>query len=81
MTAYQRKPQEGLEGQYFDVINYPNAHHGFDQKRKRIRYRGYTLAYDAEATDDSRKRVKEFFVRHLTDELKKKPPFLDRQKP
>jgi len=61
-----------VKGAEFDVINYPNAHHGFDQQRNTIRYKGHTLAYSAEATFDSRKRVKEFFIRHLTTELKAK---------
>lgn len=50
-----------VTGAEFDVINYPNAHHGFDQQRKTIRYKGHTLAFSPEATSDSRKRVKEFF--------------------
>jgi hypothetical protein len=37
-------------------------HHGFDQQRQAIKYKGHTLAYNAKATADSRKRVKEFFV-------------------
>jgi dienelactone hydrolase len=64
-----------VTGAEFDVINYPNAHHGFDQQRKTIRYKGHTLAYSPEAASDSRKRVREFFIRHLTDELKAKAPF------
>jgi dienelactone hydrolase len=64
-----------VKGAEFDVINYPDAHHGFDQQRETIRYKGHTLAYNAEAASDSRKRVREFFTRHLTDELKAKAPF------
>jgi dienelactone hydrolase len=71
IKAKDRKIVTGAE---FDVINYPNAHHGFDQQRQTIKYKGHTLAYNAEATADSRKRVKEFFVRHLTDEFKAKFP-------
>ncbi len=71
IRAKDRKIVTGAE---FDVINYPNAHHGFDQQRRTIKYKGHTLAYDAGATADSRKRVKEFFVRHLTDEFKAKVP-------
>jgi dienelactone hydrolase len=63
-----------VTGAEFDVINYPNAHHGFDQQRQTIKYKGHTLAYNADATADSRKRVKEFFIRYLTDEFKAKVP-------
>ncbi len=68
------KRSGNVTGAEFDVINYPDAHHGFDQQRKAIRYKGHTLAFSPEAASDSRKRVKEFFIRHLTDELKTKVP-------
>lgn len=71
LKARERNIVTGAE---FDVINYPNAHHGFDQQRQTIKYKGHTLAYSAEATADSRKRVREFFVRHLTDESKARAP-------
>ncbi|MBR1170076.1 dienelactone hydrolase family protein [Bradyrhizobium liaoningense] len=62
-----------VAGAEFDVVEYPNAHHGFDQQRDRpFKYRGHTLAYSPDATADSRKRVIDFFVRHLTDDLKTK---------
>ena len=62
-----------VAGAEFDVVNYPNARHGFDQQRDHpITYRGHTLAYSSEATIDSRKRVIDFFVRCLTDEFKTK---------
>jgi hypothetical protein len=38
-----------VTGAEFDVINYPNAHHGFDQPRQTIKYKGHTLAYSADA--------------------------------
>jgi dienelactone hydrolase len=63
-----------VTGAEFDVINYPSAHHGFDQVRQPIKYKGHTLAYSADATADSQKRVRDFFVRHLTDEFKAKVP-------
>jgi len=63
-----------VTGAEFDVIAYPNAHHGFDQQREPTRYKGHTLAYDRVATTDSRKRVREFFLRHLTAELKASTP-------
>jgi dienelactone hydrolase len=60
-------------GAEFDLINYPNAYHGFDQHRDHpATYRGHTLAYSAEATIDSRRRVIEFFARHLTEEFQAK---------
>ena len=71
IRAKDRKIVTGAE---FDVINYPNAHHGFDQQRRTIKYKGHTLAYDAGATADSRTRVREFFVKHLTPEFKAKIP-------
>src|SRR5882757_2349212 len=74
IAAAVAKPAGTVTGAEFDVINYPDAHHGFDQERKTIRYKGHTLAYSAEATSDSRKRVREFFLRHLTEELKAKAP-------
>jgi hypothetical protein len=36
---------------------------------------GYTMAYDREATVDSRKTYIEFFIKNLTAELKAAPPF------
>lgn len=68
------KDRNIVTGAEFDVINYPDAHHGFDQVRQPIKYKGHTLAYSADATADSRMRVKAFFVRYLTDEFKAKVP-------
>jgi dienelactone hydrolase len=64
-----------VTGAEFEVITYPGAHHSFDQQRPTIKYMGHTLAYSREATLDSRKRLKEFFIKYLTDELKTTPPF------
>lgn len=54
---------------------YPIAYHGFDQPRPMRKVLGYTMAYDREATVDSRKRYIEFFIKNLTAELKAAPPF------
>jgi dienelactone hydrolase len=54
-------------GAELEVIVYPNALHSFDQPRRPITYLGHKLAYDAQATADSQKKMKEFFIRHLTD--------------
>lgn len=64
-----------VTGAEFEVISYPDAHHGFDQQRATTKYKGHTLAYSREATVDSRKRVKDFFIKHLTAELKTAPSF------
>jgi dienelactone hydrolase len=59
-----------VTGAEFEVISYPNAYHGFDQPRPMRKVMGYTMAYDREATFDSRKRYIEFFTKNLTAELK-----------
>ena len=64
-----------VKGAEFDVIEYPNAHHGFDQQRMTTRYKGHTLAYSPDAAADSRKRVREFFLSHLSDEFKSRAPY------
>ena len=64
-----------VTGAQFEVIAYPNAYHGFDQPRPMRKVLGYTMAFDREATVDSRKRYVEFFIKNLTAELKAKPPF------
>jgi dienelactone hydrolase len=64
-----------VTGAEFEVISYPNAYHGFDQPRPMRKVLGYTMAYDREATVDSRKRYIEFFIKNLTAELKAAPPF------
>lgn len=69
-----------VTGAEFDVVTYPDAHHGFDQERKTVRYKGHTLGYSAAATADSRKRMIEFFVRHLTNEFKTQAPFSSSRK-
>ncbi len=69
-----------VTGAEFEVISYPNAYHGFDQPRPMRKVLGYTMAYDREATVDSRKRYIEFFINNLTAELKAAPPFVGRAK-
>ena len=69
-----------VAGAEFEVISYPNAYHGFDQPRPMRKVLGYTMAYDREATVDSRKRYIEFFIRNLTTELKAAPPFSGKAK-
>lgn len=64
-----------VTGAEFEVISYPNTYHGFDQPRPMRKVLGYTMAYDREATVDSRKRYIEFFINYLTAELKAAPPF------
>ena len=69
-----------VTGAEFEVISYPNAYHGFDQPRPMRKVLGYTMAYDREATVDSRKRYIEFFIKNLTAELKAAPPVAGKAK-
>ena len=69
-----------VRGAEFEVVSYPNAYHAFDQQRRPVKYLGHTLAYDRAATVDSRQRLKAFFIRHLTDDLKSAPPFSGKAK-
>jgi dienelactone hydrolase len=64
-----------VTGAEFEVISYPNAYHGFDQPMPMREVFGYTMAYDREATVDSRKRYIEFFIKNLTAEMKAAPLF------
>jgi dienelactone hydrolase len=64
-----------VTGAEFEVVAYPNAHHSFDFPGPPRKYMGYTLIYDNAATLDSRKKLKAFFIKHLTDELKSVAPF------
>jgi len=52
-------------GPEFEVIVYPKALHGFDQRGKTRRYNGHLLGYSASATADSRKKMVEFFKRQM----------------
>lgn len=67
-----------VRGAEFELVAYRNAQHGFDQPRSAIKFKGHTLAYDQDATIDSRKRLKEFFFKHLTDDVKATLPTLSR---
>ena len=61
------KARERAPGEELELIIYPNAFHGFDQKRHDT-YLGHILAYDEQATADSQKKMEEFFLRYLRDE-------------
>ena len=54
-----------MTGAEYDVIVAPRALHGFDQPRKRYRYHGHWLGYDAGATAAGRKAMVAFFEKHL----------------
>jgi dienelactone hydrolase len=69
-----------VTGAEFEVISYPNAYHGFDQPEARRKVFGYTMAYDREATLDSRKKYIAFFIKNLTPELKALHPFSGKAK-
>lgn len=60
-------------GAELQVVSYPNAHHGFDQQHAPRKYLGHTLAYNREATVDSRKKYIEFFKKYLTPAVKTSP--------
>jgi dienelactone hydrolase len=60
------KSHNGTAGAEFKVYSYPNAHHGFDQLHERRKVLGHTLAFDRDATVDSRKKYIEFFKKYLT---------------
>jgi dienelactone hydrolase len=59
-----------VKGAEYELVAYKDAHHGFDQPRSPIKYKGHTLAYDREATIDSQKRMTEFFLKQLTGDIK-----------
>jgi dienelactone hydrolase len=61
----EAKKKERAAGEEIELITYPDAYHGFDQQRPKLRYKGHTMAYDEQASTDSRKRMQEFFVRYL----------------
>lgn len=48
-----------------DLVVYPGAHHGFDSNRPRRTVLGHTLAYDADAAEDSFRRARAFLDRRL----------------
>ena len=59
-------------GKEYIAILYPNALHGFDLLRKPFKSFGHLLGRNAKATADSRSKMREFFTKYLTDDLKKK---------
>jgi len=67
----EAKKKDRAPGQELELVVYPDAYHGFDQQRRMIKYKGHTMAYEEQASADSRKRMQEFFVRHLRDEAPK----------
>lgn len=64
----EAKARERTPGEELELIIYPNAYHAFDQKR-RDQYLGHVMAYDAQATADSEKKMRDFFLRYLGDDL------------
>jgi dienelactone hydrolase len=59
----------------FNLIVYPNAYHTFDHQRKEpFKFLGHVLAYDAKATQDSRKKMVDFFVQHLSGQSSNPAP-------
>lgn len=59
-------------GKEYVAILYPNALHGFDMLQKRLKVHGHLLGRNAKATVDSREKMRAFFTKNLTDDLKKK---------
>ena len=52
----------------FILIVYPNAFHAFDQQRQEpYKFLGHVLAYDTQATQDSRKKMVDFFMSRRDD--------------
>jgi dienelactone hydrolase len=80
-ACIKAKSTGAVTGAEFDVVEYKNAHHGFDLPLAApIKYKVFTLAHSHDATIDSRKRFKEFFIKHLTAELKNAQPFVGKAK-
>ena len=69
-----------MAGAEFQLVVYPNAMHSFDVPGPVRKYKGHVLAFDREATDDSRKRMKEFFLQYRTDDAKAAAPFPTKQR-
>jgi dienelactone hydrolase len=49
----------------YELVEYPDATHAFDWAEAPATYFGYTLRYDAAATEDAYRRVRAFLARHL----------------
>lgn len=59
-----------MQGAENELVVYRGALHAFDLELSRHRYLGYLMGYDAAATRDSRKRMVEFFRRHMATDPK-----------
>lgn len=57
--------QRSASGEPMEVIVYDGVHHSFDLPIGAVRYRNHTLKGDATATRDSRKRMLDWFTRHM----------------
>lgn len=79
-ACIKAKSSDIVTGAELEVISYPNAYHGFDQPRPMRKVFGYTMAYDRDATIDSRKKYIAFFIKSLTPELKAAPGFVEKTK-
>src|SRR5262249_41569671 len=64
----EAKARERAPGEAVELIMYPDAYHAFDQKRHDT-YLGHVMIYDEQATMDSEKKMEQFFLRHLADDL------------
>lgn len=65
----EAKARERTSGEELELIVYPNAYHAFDQKRH-DKFLGHIMIYDEQATADSQRKVEEFFLRYLHDDLR-----------
>lgn len=79
-TCIKSKSAGTVTGAEFEVISYPNAYHGFDLPGSNRKVFGYTMAYDREASIDSRRKYIEFFIKNLTSDLRARPPFSGKTK-
>jgi len=64
----EAKKRERTPGEEFELIIYPDAYHLFDWQLPMRKFLGHALAYDEQATANSRKGMHEFFARYLRDE-------------
>lgn len=65
----EKKLTSGAE---YMAILYPDALHGFDMLRKPFKSQGHLLGQNKKATADSREKMRDFFMKHLTADLKPK---------
>jgi dienelactone hydrolase len=64
----EAKKRERPPGEEIELIIYPDAYHGFDLQLPMRKFKRHAMAYDEQATADSRKRLQAFFVRYLRDD-------------